>query len=282
MLLGALLALLATAAQNGSVVYLTVAARSGSERTATRLLVGVVRRRRGIVGMAMNTAGWLFELWALTRISLTLDRIIMTAGFGLLLLLVGRELKEPIGGREIVGVLAIAVGIVAVGLMPVGRGGLPLGTGGWLILVVVFLPLIVAPSLLRRAGVVPNSLLGAGAAGLSFALTGMFTKGMADFIDNGRLVPVLLLLIGVALIDTLGFMDELLALRHGQASVVIPVLSAARIVVPIALAPFFFGETWPHNALDQTIMAAGIGANLFGVIILARKSAAVIRQTTKV
>src|SRR5579875_609909 len=121
MVLGVILILLSSAAQNGSAVLLAVAARSNSDRTGPSLIADVARRWQGFAGMALNTLGWLLELTALTYITLTLDRIIVTAGFGLVIALSHWFLKEPVGWRKLAGASLIAVGIVAVGVMPVGH-----------------------------------------------------------------------------------------------------------------------------------------------------------------
>lgn len=282
MVLGILFALLATISQNGSVVFLTIAARSRQERGGMPLLVGVVRNVQGFAGMAMNTAGWLLELLALTRISLTLDRIIMTSGLLLILVLDHRQLKETIGAREITGVLTIIAGIIAVGVMPIGRSSEPLSFGGWLVLTVLFGPVIFAPNAARTLGRTPSAILSAGGAGMAYALTAMYTKGMADAIDSRLWIPVLALLAGVVIVDTTGFTDQLAGLQRGQASVVAPIIAALRIIVPILLAPFFFGESWPESIWHRVIIGAGVVANVVGVVILSHTSARVITTPSRV
>lgn len=281
MLLGVIFVLVATAAQNGSVVLLAVAARERPERSGPRLLVAVSRRLPGLAGMALNTGGWVLELLALRRISLTLDRILMTAGFAMLLWLANRELHEPVDRQEILGVAAIAVGIVAVALMPIGRGNAPITLTRWGLMAAIFAPVIVAPFAVQWTRRQPPSLLGAGASGMSYALTGIVTKVMADFLGSNAFVSFALLLLVIGVIDTVGFMDELIALQGGAATVVVPVISALRIIVPVALAPLFFAETWPTVPLQQAVVVGGILCNLIGVVILTQASAHLVAASRK-
>lgn len=275
MILGVILILLSSAAQNGSAVFLAVAARSRSDKTGPTIVIGVARHAKGILGMVMNTTGWLLELAALTRISLTLDRIIMTAGFGLVLVLAHQWLKEPIGWHELVGAGAIALGIVAVGVMPVGYSQAEPSVWGWLIIVLILLPGVVAPSVYRMTGRLAGPIFAAVGAGIAYALTGAFTKGLADLLSLKHLIPLAALLIGVGVVDTLGFTNELFALQHESASATVPIVAALREVIPIAMAPFIFREVWPSATWKETIMAAGVLLNVIGVVILARAHASI-------
>ena len=281
MLLGVILVLLATAAQNGSVVLLAVAARGRPEHSGPSLLVAVGRHLPGLAGMALNTGGWVLELLALRRISLTLDRILMTSGFALLLWLARRELQEPVDRREVAGVAAIAVGIAAVAFMPIGRGAAPITLGRWALMAVIFAPIIVAPFAVQRLDRRTPALLASVAAGMCYAVTGIVTKEMADLLGSKAVAEFALLLLVIAVIDTLGFMDELIALQEGAATMVVPVFSALRIVVPVALAPVFFAETWPRVPVEQAVIVGGILCNLIGVVILSRASAHLVAATRK-
>jgi hypothetical protein len=43
---------------------------------------------------------------------------------------------------------------------------------------------------------------------------------------------------------------------------------ALHTVVPIACAPFVFGEAWPTGLLQQALLAAGIFLTLLGTLVL--------------
>lgn len=279
MVLGVILILLSSAAQNGSAVLLAVAARSNSDRTGPSLIVDVARRWQGIVGMGLNTLGWILELAALTYITLTLDRIIVTAGFGLVIALSHWFLKEPVGWHELAGATLIAIGIIAVGVMPVGRSNASPSIIGWIVIVGVLLPTIFAPSLMRLLRIKPAALICAAAAGFAYALTGMFTKGLSDLLSFKDIPSLIGLLIGVGIVDTVGFADELFALKQERASAAVPMIAALREIVPIIMAPFFFAESWPPILWKQLIMGFGILLNVVGVIILSRSPANI--ATTK-
>lgn len=273
MVLGVILILLSSAAQNGSAVLLAIAARSNSDRTGPSLIVDVARRWQGFAGMALNTIGWILELAALTYITLTLDRIIVTAGFGLVIALSHYFLKEPVGWRELAGAALIAVGIVAVGVMPVGRSNASPTIIGWLVIVAVLVPTVLAPSAMRLVRIKPAALVCAASAGFAYALTGMFTKGLSDMLSLKDILSLLGLLAGVGIVDTLGFTNELFALKQERASAAVPMIAALREIVPIIMAPFFFAESWPPILWKQLIMGFGILLNVVGVIILSRSPA---------
>ncbi|HET9014214.1 MAG TPA: hypothetical protein VFN57_01365 [Thermomicrobiaceae bacterium] len=279
MVLGIIFALLAAAAQNGSIVFLARSARAHRDEDAPRLLLHVSENLAGFAGMAMNTGGWVLELLALRRISLTLDRILMTAGFALLLWLAHRELHERLNGKELVGAGLIGLGIAAVALVPVGHGQASVKVSHWVVFSAVVAPVILAPYAMQRLHRRPPSMLGSAASGLGYALTGIVTKVMAGLIGHGSWLIFVALLAGVGLMDTVSFTDELTALQQGAATLVVPVIAALRIMVPIAPAPFFFAETWPSDPLQLGILVSGLVANLVGVVVLTTASAGFVAET---
>lgn len=287
MLIGIALILLATLAYNGSTILLAAAARSRDEQFGPALLAGVLSRLRGSAGVALTLLGWLLELIALTRLSLTVDKIVMTAGFALLLVLAAWGLKEPVGWRQILGASAIGVGIIAIALMAPGNHDVRPSPTGWLVLLALLGPGMLLPSLLRgrvlrrrarvRVGVGP--MICAVGAGLGYALSGMLTKGLAEALPARRPLALGLLLLGVGLAGMLAWMNELAALQQGQATAVVPIVAALQTVVPIVLAPFFFGEIWPATTMMRLVVIGGVVCDVVGVLILARSAADVVAMT---
>lgn len=280
MLLGIILVLIGTSAYNGSVVLLALAARSRRERGGAGLIVGVARRSHGAGGMALTGVGWVSELFALTRLPLTVDKIVMTAGFALLLALAHWGLRERVRRAEILGVLAIATGIAAVSVLPPARGEAPPSLPRWLVMIAILVPGILVPQLLHRRHERPRPLLNAVAAGLAYALGGLFTKGIADELPAPGLVALALLTAGALTVSLLGFMNELPALQRGRTAAVVPVIAALQTLVPIAFAPVFFAETWPPGLLAHLLVAAAIALTLAGVIILSRVPAEILSEAS--
>lgn len=277
MLLGIILILASSVAYNGSVVLLAVAARR--HPGVSSLSVG--KQGSGILGIALDVAGWVLEMFALALIPLTLARVLSVAGLGVLLLLTSWALKEPVGRGKIFGVVLIALGVVAVGFAPPRFGGASPTTWEWAVLLAITGPVVALPYALRAARVSGGFALGATASGMAYALSGIFTKDAADYLhagistilNNGAVfLPLALLGLGIAGSGFLAFDAQLKALRHVQASVVAPIVLALHTVVPIAAAPFLFDEAWPASPGLRILLASGILLTLIGTLVLSATS----------
>jgi len=66
-----------------------------------------------------------------------------------------------------------------------------------------------------------------------------------------------------------GFVVELDALQAGRAAVVIPVVLALHTVLPIACAPFLFGEALPGVTAERLLLGGGVLATLVGLCVIA-------------
>lgn len=266
MVLGVVLILTSTVAYNGSVVLLAAAVRNRSGDFAP---LAVSKHAPVLVVILLNVLGWVLEVAALTLIPLTLVRVLSVAGLGLLLVLTRRVLEEPLGRREISGMLLIALGVAAVGSSPPTFGDASPRPGGWALLLAILGPGVVLPytlKLLRRpAGYVPWAV----ASGLAYALSGVFSKGAAGIVSSGVTLPLVLLVAGAAATGLWGFVVQLDALKRGPASTVAPIGLALHTVVPIVCAPFLFGETWPAEALPRVLLGGGILLNMAGTFMLA-------------
>src|SRR5256885_1009014 len=87
-------------------------------------------------------------------------------------------------------------------------------------------------------------------------------------------------LVATALASAVGGIDELSALRTAGPSTVAPLVLATETLIPVALAPALFGETWPESAAHRLGLAIGIGAVAGGAVVLgrARGYAAVVEE----
>lgn len=278
---GTLLILVSTFAYNGSAVLLAMAARQYSGRQT--LLVGVVRHVRGLLAISLSLLGWILEVAALTLISLTLARILNVAGLGILLWLTRWVLKEPLGRREILGVSLIALGVAATSITPPRLASAPPSPAEWGLLLALLGPGVLLPYILRILRRQVGFTLEATAAGLAYALSGVLNKGIADegvadTLHSGRILPLVLLIAGIAVIGLLGFDTELRALREGYASIVVPIVLALHTIVPIVCAPFLFGEAWPVGLLSRALLGSGILLTLLGILLLASTSSHVLTK----
>ena len=265
-MIGVILILVSTLAYNGSAVLLAAEARRQEEGKV--LFVAVGKRFRGASAIALNLVGWALEISALTLIPLTLARILNTAGLAFLLGLTRWTLKEPLGRREVLGVVLVGLGIIAVGFAPPHRGSYTPGVWQWVILFAILGPVILLPvvqKLLRRP---VGPLLGAVAGGLAYALSGILNKEVADVFRTAEVFSIALVVGVIAALGFWGFVVELDALKSGRASVVVPVVTALHTVVPIVVAPLLFGEIWPAGILLRLLLGGGIALTLLGTVVL--------------
>ena len=274
MTLGIVLILASTVVYNGSVVLL--AAVSRRQPGGSNLVLAVSRRASGLSAILLNLLGWGLEVGALVFIPLTLARILSVAGVGVLLGLARWALKEPLGIKELGGSGLVVLGVAAVGLELPRFGTSPPTLEDWILLLAALGPWLALPYVFRilRHSRVPTWW--AIASGLAYALSGVFTKALADALSLASIPVLLPLAVGVAAAGFLGFVTELEALRVGNASVTVPVIVALQAVVPILCAPFLFGERWPAGVLPAIFLGGGILLAVSGAIVLSGSSGRVL------
>lgn len=272
MILGIALILTSTVVYNSSAVLLAAVARR--QPGDSNLVLAVSRRASGLSAIMLNLLGWSLEVGALVFIPLTLARILSVAGVGVLLGLARWALKEPLGIKELGGSGLVVLGVAAVGLEIPRFGTSPPTLEDWILLLAALGPWLTLPYLFRILRHSTVSTWWAVASGLAYALSGVFTKALADALSLDS-VP---LAIGVTTAGFLGFVTELEALRLGNASVTVPVILALQAVVPIVCAPFLFGETWPAGVLPGVLLGGGILLAVSGVIVLSGSSGRVLTE----
>jgi drug/metabolite transporter (DMT)-like permease len=272
MILGIALILTSTVVYNSSAVLLAAVARR--QPGDSNLVLAVSRRASGLSAIMLNLLGWSLEVGALVFIPLTLARILSVAGVGVLLGLARWALKEPLGIKELGGSGLVVLGVAAVGLEIPRFGTSPPTLEDWILLLAALGPWLTLPYLFRILRHSTVSTWWAVASGLAYALSGVFTKALADALSLDS-VP---LAIGVTTAGFLGFVTELEALRLGNASVTVPVILALQAVVPIVCAPFLFGETWPAGVLPGVLLGGGILLAVSGAIVLSGSSGRVLTE----
>jgi drug/metabolite transporter (DMT)-like permease len=276
MTLGITLILASTVVYNGSVVLLAAVARRQPQDS--NLVLAVSRRVSGLSAIVLNLLGWGLEVGALVFIPLTLARILSVAGVGVLLGLARWALKEPLGIKELGGSGLVVLGVAAVGLELPRFGTSPPTPEDWVLLVAALGPWLVLPYAFRVLRYGKGSTSWAIASGLAYALSGVFTKALADALPLASVPALVPLATGVAVTGFLGFATELEALRLGNASVAVPVILALQAVVPILCAPILFGETWPAGVLPDVLLGGGILLAVSGTIVLSGSSGRVLTE----
>jgi drug/metabolite transporter (DMT)-like permease len=187
-------------------------------------------------------------------------------------------LKEPLGTREFLAVGLVALGIVMVSLTPPSLDSVPPAFGEWAAVVAILGPAVLLPYVLRISGRLVSPSLGAISSGLAYAMNGVFSKGISETVSSSWTLPLVLLLGGAILTGLLGFEVELDALKYGRASVVASIVLALHTVVPIACAPFIFGEAWPAGLLPRVLLGTGISLTLLGTLLLSNSSSRVAAE----
>jgi drug/metabolite transporter (DMT)-like permease len=244
------------------------------------LLTRLVRRPRWIVGTVLALLGWVAQVGALLLIPLTLVEPTLATSIVVLLVIGARVLDEPVGRREIAGVLAVTAGIGLLAWAAPPRETAH-DTGPGLIAALATLSVLAlvpyALSLVRRP---PAALVIAVGAGMAYAIDGLATKFFADDVANSAWLSVLFWGAGMGLAAGIGTLSEMTALQRRPATQVAPIILALTTLVPVALAPVLANEAWSSNpwlraALVVSILLIVGGA---GVLAMSRAVGSVLEE----
>ena len=264
--IGALLACLASCLFNAAVAIQAIEARKISNRHGLRLtLLGrLLRRPRWLGGTLLGALALPLQTVALLFAPLTVVQPCDAAGLLLLLYLGTRMLNERVGPREIGAVAAIVVGIVVMTLAAPRREVSHVGGADVLVPLLVVAAVALAPFALR-------TVLGAGSmlvvvgAGAAFALSAFSLKLIADAIDQGSWLPLLLVLAVAAAGALAGTLCEQTALQRRQATQVAPIIFVVEMLVPVGLAVTVVGESWSTSPAANAIALALVVAGVVGI-----------------
>ena len=274
MLLGLLLALIASALFNLAVAVQALDARTLPREHSFRLslLARLARRRRWRLGMGLALLGWPFHAAALVLAPLTAVQPALAAGLLILLALASRRLDEPVGRRELVAVLLIVIGVAGIAWAAPERSATHAHGLGLVLALVALGGLAVLPYAFRgRTGA--RGLAAVMSAGLAFALTGFVTKLVSDDLSSGALLGAWLWADLVGLAAAVGVLSENTALQTRPASHVAPLVFSAQTVLPVLLAPLVGGEDWGDTPLGGAGVVLALAALVVGVVLIATSSA---------
>jgi drug/metabolite transporter (DMT)-like permease len=274
--LGIVAAVGASLLYNASIALQALEAREvpGEHSLRVSLIGKLVRNRRWLGATALGLAGWPLEIVALLLAPLTVVQPCLASGLILLLWLGAKRLGEAPGAREWGAVAAIVVGVVGVALAAPERTTDHAGTAAIVLaLLLVAIPIAVPYALRGRLGSGAIATLAIVSAGCGYAWTAIASKLLTDELAAGALLVAIAWLATAAASEGLALLSEMSALQRRAATHVAPVMFAVQILVPVALAPLIFGESWGSTPLGGVALVASMAVAVGGTILLAGSSA---------
>jgi drug/metabolite transporter (DMT)-like permease len=274
MVLGMLLAFVASALFNVAVAVQALDARTVGARHSLRLSLirQLARRPRWRLGVLLALVGWPFHAAALLLAPLTAVQPALAAGLLILLLVASRVLHERVGRRELLGVLAIIAGEAGLAWAAPHRSSTHTHGPGLAVALVAMAAVALLPYVYRQrrsAHGLPSIM----SAGVAFALSGFVTKLVSDDLSSGAPFSAWLWANVVGLAALIGVLSENTALQSRPASQVAPLVFSAQTVLPVVLAPLLAGEHWSHTPLGGGAVVISLVVVVAGVLLLATSRA---------
>jgi len=227
----------------GTVLQAEVAAAApAADALRVRLLVRLARSPRWLVGAFVTLVGWSFQVAALLLAPVTVVQPALAFTVVAVVVLAWAMTDERLGRRETAAACVLAAGIGGVAALSPSRSA-GHAAAGPLAAVIVVLAIAGAAPLVHRRSVWVARLLPV-SAGAAFALSAITTKLLTDA-GTG-------------------------ALRTAGPATVAPLVLATQTLIPVAVAPALFGETWPESAGRRLGLAVAIAAVAGGAIMLGR------------
>jgi drug/metabolite transporter (DMT)-like permease len=266
--IGAALACIASCLFNAAIAIQALEARKVSQQYGLRLslLRRLISRPRWIGGTALAVVALPLQTVALLFAPLTVVQPCDAAGLLLLLYLGTRMLGERVGPRELLAVGAIVGGIVVLTIAAPDREVTQVSGADVLLPLLAVAAVALLPFALRGL-LGPNSLLVVFGAGAAFALSAFCLKLIADALDRGDWLPLLLVLAVAGAGALAGTLTEQTALQRRQATQVAPIIFVVEMLVPVALALTVVGESWSGSIAPIMIALALV---VGGVVALSR------------
>lgn len=265
---GVAVAVAAAACFELAYVLQALEARVTDARHALRptLLGRLARRPRWLAGTALSGAGAALQVLALSLAPLSVVQPTLALGLVLLLVLARVVLHETVGRRELLGVLAIVAGVSAVMVAAPPTANRAGAGAALLALLGVLAALAAAPYALRGRSADPRPAVAGAAAG--DALAALTLKLVADDLGAGRPLAALAWAGAALAAGFAALTAEMSALQLLPASRVAPVVLAAQVLVPVAVAPALLGESWGSTPLGGVLLLAGVAVTAAGAALL--------------
>jgi drug/metabolite transporter (DMT)-like permease len=274
--LGIVAAVGASLLYNTSIVLQALEAREvpGEHSLRPSLIGRLLRNRRWLGATALGFLGWPLEIAALLLAPLTVVQPCLASGLVLLLWLGVRRLGESPGRREFAAVGAIVLGVAGVAWAAPDRTTEHAGAGAialalTLVAIPIALPYLVGLRRRRSAA----GTLAVISAGCGYAWTAIASKLLTDELAAGALLVAAAWLGTAAASESLALLSEMSALQERPATRVAPVMFAVQVLVPVALAPLIFGESWATTPLGGAALVAFMAVAVGGTVLLASSPA---------
>jgi drug/metabolite transporter (DMT)-like permease len=233
------------------------------------LLRALAAIRSFLAGTGLNLAGWALQVWALTRISLTFVQPVLGGGVFILLLAAWIRTSERPRAPDVAGAAALCAGVAVLARVAPPAGGQAAPAMSWIVAGALLAALALAPYALRSASGRSYPMLAAAAAGVAYSITGLTSEIVSRAIPEHRLPAAALAAATTAAFGLLGFLSEMSALVGAAVTAVVPVVLVIDTAVPVALAPFLFGERWPADATSRAALGLALFLAVGGAIVLA-------------
>jgi drug/metabolite transporter (DMT)-like permease len=253
---------------DGAVVLQAQDAREVDESHGLRLslLRRLMRRRRWLAGTALGLLGVPLHLAAFALAPVTVVQPTLALGMLVLLAAGARLLGEHVGRREWWAAVAIVAGVALLALAsPRQTSDVPSLASAAPPVAVLALVMLSPFALGNRRSTAWTLIAGAGSA---FALSAVFGKLVVSELAAGRPWPAVALTAAGGACSALGLLVDMTALQRFEATRVAPPMFVIETAVPVALAPWLFGESWRGTAVADAALALGLVLVLAGGGIL--------------
>jgi len=239
------------------------------EHLRPALALGLLRRVRWLSGTGLSMLGWPLQVLALSLAPLVVVQPALALGLPVLMVLGERMLGERAGRREHLAVGAIVFGVLGAGLCAPPRS---VTHAHWSTLLLALGSLALAsmlPYLLLRLGRSLPSVTMLG-AGLAFGWSGVATKLASDDLAHAYIGAAIGWGLATGGASAIATLSEMSSLQRRPAIQVAPVVFVIQTVVPVALAPILFGESFSATPAGGVPLAASLLLVVAGAAVLAR------------
>jgi hypothetical protein len=239
------------------------------EHLRPALALGLLRRVRWLSGTGLSMLGWPLQVLALSLAPLVVVQPALALGLPVLMVLGERMLGERAGRREHLAVGAIVLGVLGAGLCAPPRS---ITHADWTTLALVLGGLALAsmlPYLLLRLGRSLPSVTMLG-AGLAFGWSGVATKLASDDLAHAYIGAAIGWGLATGGASAIATLSEMSSLQRRPAIQVAPVVFVIQTVVPVALAPLLFGESFSATPAGGVPLGASLVLVVAGAAVLAR------------
>lgn len=278
LLLGVAAAAAAACCFDGAVVLQAEDARAVSRAHALRLslLRRLALRRRWVIGSALAVLGVPLQLAAFALAPVTAVQPVLALGMVLLLAAGHRMLDEPVGRRELVAAAGVIAGVVLITVFGPDRSSATPSLATVIGTVAALAAVAGVPFALGAGrATIWGLVLGAGAA---FSLSAVLGRLLVGGVEDGRVLVAVLCAAGALAASAVGLLVDMSGLQRFEATRVAPPIFATETIVPVALAPWLFGESWPGGARAGGLVAGLLLVLAGGAVLGASRAVARVSQ----